>query len=142
MREQCLFPLGYPHFGHKCLMRACHILLLRLIQSGLLASNYASGCECGWCAHTNHNGCSARYIWPTRLGIWGRAVDVEYSRVCVDLNSYNPFHWCAHYCIGSNPWGTQFVLSCWGGNISESSSLFGMRALRPYYRNLFSAHDA
>ena len=43
-------------------------------------------------------------------GIWGHAVfeiihvDVEYSRICVDLNSYNPFHWCAHYLIGSNPW--------------------------------------
>ena len=104
---------------------------------------YFSGCECGWRARTNHNRCAVRHVWPIGLGIWGRAVfevvhvDVEYTRVSVYLYPYYPFHGCVHYLVWSNPWLTQFVLTCWG-IISQYPAPDGECALRLYCHNSFS----
>ena len=64
-------------------------------------------------------------------------VYVEYLRICVDLNSYDPFHWCAHYFVGFNLWRTKFVFPCWW-IITQGPASNWECALPLYCRNSFS----
>ena len=100
------------------MVRATWKLLVRAARR-MLASVYVRACQCRRCACTDNDGCSARCIWPTGFWIRGCAslqiihVNIENACISVSLNPHDPFHWCAHYLIGSNPWRTQFILSCW-----------------------------